>query len=491
MTGKGDSHNGWKTSTRQALSKVCRKRWRTLELAAGSPIPPMRINCANALLSGELFLFGGLNAGPSKSLWALNIRERRWRPVHPIRGQAPAPRQGHSMCWDGLSSLWVFGGQGMVTSRTDSSRTHQGVKIRSLAKRTCLNDFFEFDTKNREWRDHVQAGVCPTSRRGHTATLVVGRRKIDDTTGLQKTEHSLELAAAAGGAASGTGGANGAEASTISGDTGGDDTRSQTRGDAEGGNDHSGSGSRTTPEQVDQHGFGGRSPRKGRGEGSRRGGGADAVGGARGSSEENPRESREMFVIGGAGTDPIRNMEVVYPQLWIFNFNRCAWICVEAAGVGRGVGRGGISKTDGTVAAGGDGGGGNGGGGGGGGGGDNRNASGPGPPAVFDHTATLVGGSHIIVIGGVMVGRGLNSEQVYMLSLDTLQWSILDPHPLGFPAPAIHGHTTVEDPARVGRLIVFGGQGGNSWNTQVLTCDWKKNMWSIALCEAGAPTPHD
>lgn len=59
------------------------------------------------------------------------------------------------------------------------------------------------------------------------------------------------------------------------------------------------------------------------------------------------------------------------------------------------------------------------------------------------------------------------AEQVYMLTLDTLQWAILDPHPLGFPAPAIHGHTTVEDPARVGRLIVFGGQGGNNWNTQV------------------------
>lgn len=48
---------------------------------------------------------------------------------------------------DGLSSLWVFGGQGAATSRADSSRTHQGVKIRSLTKRTCFNDFFEFDTK--------------------------------------------------------------------------------------------------------------------------------------------------------------------------------------------------------------------------------------------------------------------------------------------------------------------------------------------------------
>lgn len=98
-------------------------------------------------------------------------------------------------------------------------------------------------------------------------------------------------------------------------------------------------------------------------------------------------------------------MEVVYPQLWIFDFNRSAWTCVEAAGVGKGAGGGGKSKGNGILAAGGDGGGGSSGGGGG-----SRSASGLGPPAVFDHTATLVGGKHIVVIGGVMVGRGLNSK---------------------------------------------------------------------------------
>eukprot|EP00904_Undaria_pinnatifida_P006930 jgi/Undpi1/3367/HiC_scaffold_15.g06740.m1 len=142
-----DDGGGWKPSTSKALSKVCRKRWRTVDLAAGSPTPPMRINCANALLGGELYLFGGLNAGPSKSLWALNVLQRRWRPIPAKKGTSPAPRQGHTMCWDGKSSLWVFGGQGAATSSVDSSRTHQGVKIRTLAKRTCFNDFFEFDTK--------------------------------------------------------------------------------------------------------------------------------------------------------------------------------------------------------------------------------------------------------------------------------------------------------------------------------------------------------
>ena len=39
-----------------------------------------------------------------------------------------------------------------------------------LRERHCLHG-------DSEWRDHIQAGVCPPSRRGHTATLVIGRQK--------------------------------------------------------------------------------------------------------------------------------------------------------------------------------------------------------------------------------------------------------------------------------------------------------------------------
>ncbi|CAM9261332.1 unnamed protein product [Ectocarpus fasciculatus] len=457
---RGNDDRGWKTSTSQALSKVCRKRWRTLDLAAGSPTPPMRINCASALLAGELYLFGGLNAGPSKSLWALNVRERRWRPIPTKTGEAPAPRQGHTMCWDGLSSLWVFGGQGAATSKADSSRTHQGVKIRTLARRTCFNDFFEFDTKRLEWRDHVQAGVCPTSRRGHTATLVLGRRPEMSPRDPQTPSErdAAGTAAATGGAVAATGDRN----------PGNDSTSVHRRTDAESvghGNSTPRSPGRITPRK-----------RSGEGEGGRRGagGGGDSSGGAgggresgEGGMERGSCESREMFVIGGAGTDPIRNMEVVYPQLWIFDFNRRTWTCVEAAG-GGGSSAGGKSKGNNNSSA----------------------AAGPGPPAVFDHTATLAGGTHIVVIGGVMVGRALNSE-VYMLALDTLQWSTLEPHPLGFSAPAIHGHTTVEDPAHAGRLIIFGGRGGKNWNTQVLTFQVRKNLWSMAVCDMAEPPPDE
>lgn len=155
--------------------------------------------------------------------------------------------------------------------------------------------------------------MCPTSRRGHTATLVVGRRTIDDSAGLHQTERTSELAAVAAGASTGTINTLGGEGSTNS-DSGGGANRSQVRGEAEGPDGRNSSGStssitprspsRATPDQGGQQGLGGRSPRKGGGGGSRKGGRADVVGG--GEVEDEPRESREMFVIGGAGTDPIR-----------------------------------------------------------------------------------------------------------------------------------------------------------------------------------------
>lgn len=100
-------------------------------------------------------------------------------------------------------------------------------------------------------------------------------------------------------------------------------------------------------------------------------------------SSESPRPSRNPPHARYA----TKNMEVVYPQLWIFDFNRRTWTCVEAAG-GGGASGGGKSEGNNNSSA----------------------AAGPGPPAVFDHTATLAGGTHIVVIGGVMVGRALNSE---------------------------------------------------------------------------------
>lgn len=56
------------------------------------------------------------------------------------------------------------------------------IPFSALASRSRSRSLLYSFPFNREWVDHVQAGVCPTSRRGHTATLVLGRRRVYPTT---------------------------------------------------------------------------------------------------------------------------------------------------------------------------------------------------------------------------------------------------------------------------------------------------------------------
>ncbi|CAM9425677.1 unnamed protein product, partial [Choristocarpus tenellus] len=410
-------------------SQVCLKLWRTLELAAGSPSPPMRINSAITLLGGEVYLFGGLNAGPSQSMWVFNVRKRLWRPVQVAKGKPPAPRHGHTMIWDGLSSHWVLGGQGAETADADSSRTHQGIKIRTLAKRTCYNDFLEFNTETREWLDHVQAGVCPTSRRGHTATLVLDRCPMLAESPPNQVLHQ-DL---------GTGGSLSSQTHISNSNHGShsrrvDEINTLASGSRVSSN-HQGVGQE---EGIDGHQMLGYE-KHGQGLGCRQGK-KHRCQEDTSTREMGRHRSREMFMIGGAGTDPIRNMEVVHTQLWIFNFDSETWTCVA----------------------------------------DGKEGNGPPPPGVFDHSTTMVGKDVLVVVGGVMVGRACNSE-VHLLSLATLTWFTLNLNPLSFKPPSIHGHTAVEDPAKSGRLIVFGGRGASHWNTEVLTLTFSTGLWSKAV----------
>lgn len=93
-------------------------------------------------------------------------------------------------------------------------------------------------------------------------------------------------------------------------------------------------------------------------------------------------------------------MEVIYPQLWIFDFILGSWTCVEA-GEGGGGGKRGGNANGGSLGIG--------------------AGPSPGPPAVFDHTATLVGGKRIIVVGGAMVGTALNKEVCFRPLPSTLK----------------------------------------------------------------------
>lgn len=166
----------------------------------------------------------------------------------------------------------------------------------------------------REWRDHVQAGVCPTSRRGHTATLVLDRRVVEPA--LPEPRHGVDLSAPSHRSAGGN-------------TSNGIDNHGQLGGEGAGGEGNScsprqgrtnvGGCHNTSPcEKTPDQSLEGRSSRRGVAGGGHDGGhhGGGGGGGRRRRVEGGfkigaDREakdciSREMFVIGGAGTDPIK-----------------------------------------------------------------------------------------------------------------------------------------------------------------------------------------
>lgn len=165
----------------------------------------------------------------------------------------------------------------------------------------------------REWRDHVQAGVCPTSRRGHTATLVLGRRTVD--TACPGHHGSSENVVGAGSGASAGVGLDPNDGSEARSQTMGGETESRNVGVSNGGHSPRPPGKAASDQhalqqqQQQQQGLEGR--RSPPGKGGRIGGGGggrrgDGIGTGKGGESSGQRESREMFVIGGAGTDPIR-----------------------------------------------------------------------------------------------------------------------------------------------------------------------------------------
>lgn len=136
-----------------------------------------------------------------------------------------------------------------------------------------------------EWRDHVQAGVSPSARRGHTATLVINRRGIKP-----ERSHASKLVV---------------RRQVIAGDA----------GSSQGNKANSPPRSRKRFVEDDavnspSHGKTTRGPSPMRGGFS---GGHDGVRSkARGRSKDRKcteakgQVSREMLIIGGAGTEPTK-----------------------------------------------------------------------------------------------------------------------------------------------------------------------------------------
>jgi Kelch motif/Galactose oxidase, central domain len=129
--------------------------WSEVELSqdgGGSP-PSARSLHAAAVLNGTLLVFGGYDGNQRVNTFhAYSFAEKRWSPVHPSAGSAPAPspRDRHVMVAFG-NSIFIHGGFDGVSR---------------------VGDLFCFDFSTMMWREiRALEGRAPSPRHSHSAVV--------------------------------------------------------------------------------------------------------------------------------------------------------------------------------------------------------------------------------------------------------------------------------------------------------------------------------
>ncbi|KAJ8604801.1 hypothetical protein CTAYLR_001079 [Chrysophaeum taylorii] len=169
--------------------------WRKVVVENQSP--PMRLKSASCVMGTKWYVFGGLGAGASSSLWALDLVLNIWQRLSGTE-PGPLPRSSATLVGHG-GLLFLFGGLGQVERGVDRLRdqTSAGLRIRMLAARETLADVWVFDVSTRTWRLISEAQMSPSPRRGHTASLVVGKPLFGGSDDDQHSIESLDTVASA------------------------------------------------------------------------------------------------------------------------------------------------------------------------------------------------------------------------------------------------------------------------------------------------------
>lgn len=144
-----------------------------------SQVPKMSFHTRilSQLVGSELYVFGGLGAGSVGEFWKFDIQTLQWERLMNGVGVTPEGRHGHTLTRDPDDNLWLFGGQAGSVRGTDLKKeSSAALRVRMIGKRQVLNDLHMFDTTTRKWYQQQMSGATPSPRRGHTATLVQGRR---------------------------------------------------------------------------------------------------------------------------------------------------------------------------------------------------------------------------------------------------------------------------------------------------------------------------
>uniref|UniRef100_A0A7S0QWW4 Uncharacterized protein n=1 Tax=Pyramimonas obovata TaxID=1411642 RepID=A0A7S0QWW4_9CHLO len=99
------------------------------------------------------------------------------------------------------------------------------------------------------------------------------------------------------------------------------------------------------------------------------------------------------------------------------------------------------------------------------------------------HTATLVGGRHLAIIGG---WHSDFVNDVYVLDVQTMVWEYKNcAYPDGKPIPGRAGHTATLIPGR--RVVVFGGQNKRGQLDDLHVLDLNRMVWSTPKTKGKAP----
>ena len=145
--------------------------------------PPMRTHAASCVLGSKVYVFGGLGAGASNQLWALDTILHRWERLLPPGPKPPARSAATLAGDDDAHAVYLFGGLGRV--KRDYLKTRDGVPGATLrtqlhAQRSMFSDVWRFDGTAKRWEELTFIHMCPAPRRGHTATYCSGRVLVEE-----------------------------------------------------------------------------------------------------------------------------------------------------------------------------------------------------------------------------------------------------------------------------------------------------------------------
>jgi hypothetical protein len=92
------------------------------------------------VIGHRLYVFGGLMAGRSRSLWFYDFQNKTWKRVMDAEGTIPPARSGHSLTVVG-KSFYVFGGESDPFIHPDTTRDDTkvskslGLRVKTLSNR--------------------------------------------------------------------------------------------------------------------------------------------------------------------------------------------------------------------------------------------------------------------------------------------------------------------------------------------------------------------